>query len=112
MQQPVGKHRCGSEEQAEGLVAGELEVLGFAAGFAFLLDSVALELVVHLSVSRGFGRSLFSGSIAKTGEREYRPGSDAPVLAAGLNRLRILAGFLPVLCWPCRVGHAVLAQIG
>jgi len=47
VEQAVGQHRCGGEEQTDGLIAIEGFALGAAAGDALLLDGVTFELVVH-----------------------------------------------------------------
>jgi hypothetical protein len=47
MQEAVGEDCGGGEQEADGLVAMEETALGFAAGGALLLNSVALQFVIH-----------------------------------------------------------------
>jgi hypothetical protein len=52
VQQPVGENRTRGDQQADGLVAAECTALGVAAGFALLLDCIALELILHVRLIR------------------------------------------------------------
>jgi hypothetical protein len=49
VEEAIDEDGGGGEEQADGLVAAEAFSLAFAAGFALLLDGVAIEFVVHAS---------------------------------------------------------------
>ena len=50
VKETVGEHGGSGQQEADGLVAMEEAALGFAAGGALLLNSVAFQFVLHAGV--------------------------------------------------------------
>lgn len=66
MQQAINKNSGSGKQQADGLIAMEEPALGFAAGGAFLLNSVVLQFVRHARQSVRHGQ-YSEGWIAQIG---------------------------------------------
>ena len=78
MQQPISEHGGSGKQKADGLIAIEETALRFSPGSALLLNSVALQFVIHAWVTKG-RNGQYSGGwmvVSRLAPRRIAVGSD------------------------------------